>query len=185
MIRPTVGDMPDARQLSRRLQADLRSDHAGETGAVWIYKGILALTRNAEIRRFASEHLVAEQQHLDFFEQWLPSACKSRLLILWRLAGWSLGAVAAVGGKRAVYLTVESVETFVVQHYQDQINYLEERDKHRQIQAVLGHFQADEDQHRIEAADAWQRARKGMLARCWCSIVGEGSRLAVIAARRV
>ncbi|MGB1140885.1 MAG: demethoxyubiquinone hydroxylase family protein, partial [Halioglobus sp.] len=35
---PAVGD------LDRWLQAELRSDHAGETGAVYIYRGILAIS---------------------------------------------------------------------------------------------------------------------------------------------
>lgn len=33
--------------LPASLVADLRSDHAGETGAVVIYRGILAVTRDA------------------------------------------------------------------------------------------------------------------------------------------
>ena len=55
-------------------------NHAGETGAVWIYKGVLAISRNAEIRAFAEHHLATEETHLGFFEDWLTSRQKSLLL---------------------------------------------------------------------------------------------------------
>ena len=47
--------------ITPELGAELRSDHAGETGAVAIYRGILAITRNPELRTFAEHHLATEQ----------------------------------------------------------------------------------------------------------------------------
>ena len=196
--------MPDAGLLDQRLQGDLRSDHAGETGAVWIYRGILALSRDAELRAFAREHLATEERHLAFFENWLPNDIKSRLLLLWRLSGWLLGALSLLGGRRGVFLTIEAVETFVVEHYQEQIDYLRDTGQHRQIRAVLRRFQRDEDHHREDAAGRGAAGRgaagrgaagnnnamnrttptPGWFARKWVAIVGEGSRLAVVAARR-
>ncbi len=38
------------RHYPRWLESDLRSDHAGETGAVWIYKGILSFAGDQDIR---------------------------------------------------------------------------------------------------------------------------------------
>ncbi len=177
-------DMPRAELLERRLQGDLRSDHAGETGAVWIYRGILALSRDSEIRAFAKEHLQTEQQHLAFFDNWLPGHLHSRLLPLWRLAGWMLGAVSLLGGRRGVYLTIDAVETFVVEHYQQQIEYLQAQREHREVRAVLRRFQRDEDHHRADAAQRGH-GQQGWLSRRWRSVVGEGSRLAVVAARRL
>lgn len=183
-----VEDMPPADGLSLRLQADLRSDHAGETGAVWIYRGILALSRDPEIRAFASEHLETEKVHLAFFDSWLPSELHSRILPLWRLAGWLLGAVSLLGGRRGVYLTIDAVETFVVEHYQEQIEYLQNQREHREVRAVLRRFQRDEDHHRADAAErgaADGPAAPGWIGRQWRNVVGEGSRLAVVAARRI
>jgi ubiquinone biosynthesis monooxygenase Coq7 len=180
--------MPPADSLSRRLQADLRSDHAGETGAVWIYRGILALSRDPEIRAFASEHLETEKVHLAFFDTWLPGELHSRILPLWRLAGWLLGAVSLLGGRRGVYLTIDAVETFVVEHYKEQIEYLQSQREHREVWAVLRRFQRDEDHHRADAAErgaADGPAAPGWIGRQWRKVVGEGSRLAVVAARRI
>ncbi|MEE4659047.1 MAG: demethoxyubiquinone hydroxylase family protein [Halieaceae bacterium] len=185
MHETAIIDMPEAALLDKRLQGDLRSDHAGETGAVYIYRGILALSRDPLVREFAAEHLDTEQQHLAFFEGWLPKSLHSRLLPLWRLSGWLLGAVSTLGGRRGVFLTIAAVETFVVQHYQDQIDYLRDQQEHREIRAVLRRFQRDEDHHRADAAGRDADYRPGLLGRGWARIVGEGSRLAVVAARRL
>jgi len=47
----------DADAFGRKLCADLRSDHAGETGAVDIYMGMLAIRRDKQLREFALTHL--------------------------------------------------------------------------------------------------------------------------------
>lgn len=103
------------------LQRELRTDHAGEAGAVMIYRGVLAVTRDTALRAFAQQHLHTEQQHLALIEAVVPPAQRSRLLPLWRLAGWLTGALPALMGPRAVYATIESVETFVDAHYAAQV----------------------------------------------------------------
>ena len=47
---------------------DLRTDHAGETGAVFIYKGILLVSKDKEIIEFAKNHLLTEKKHLPLTE---------------------------------------------------------------------------------------------------------------------
>ena len=56
--------------------ADLRTDHAGETGAVWMYRAVGALSRDASARAFASRHLATEQDHLRRIEAWLPAPAR-------------------------------------------------------------------------------------------------------------
>ena len=68
-----------ASTLPAHLAGEMRSNHAGETGAVWIYKGVLAISRDAEIRAFAEHHLATEEIHLGFFEGWLTSRQQSLL----------------------------------------------------------------------------------------------------------
>ena len=96
----------------------LRSDHAGETGAVYIYRGILAVTRAPEVRAFARHHLATEQRHLEMMTQLLPREQHSRLLPLWRVAGWLTGMLPALFGPLAVYRTIDAVESFVDRHYE-------------------------------------------------------------------
>lgn len=165
------------------LIADLRSDHAGETGAVWIYRGILAVARDPGLRAFAERHKQTEQGHLDLLEEVLPPADRSRLLPLWRVAGFLTGFLPALFGPRAVYATIDAVESFVDHHYQDQLDRLDAAGIHPALRALLAECQADEIHHRDEAREA-AGPPPGALLRAWAWLVGAGSKAAVAAARR-
>ena len=103
------------------LRRELRSDHAGEYGAVMIYRGILAISRDAQARQFAERHLVTEARHLELMEEIVPPANRTRLLPLWHVMGWLTGALPALFGREAIFATIEAVETFVDHHYAQQI----------------------------------------------------------------
>lgn len=172
--------------FSNYLTRELRSDHAGETGAVFIYRGIATVAAwrgDAELIRFATAHGQTEAEHLQLIEAWLPAQQRSRLLGPWRLAGWLTGALPALLGRRAVYATIAAVETFVDQHYQQQIEHLQTHGGPEGLLPLMLRCQADECHHRDEAA-----ALAGQVPwwlRVWCAVVGSGSAAAVVLARRV
>ena len=184
MPSAAVAALPDPTALPRWLQAELRSDHAGETGAVWIYAGILRFTRDPELRNFAEAHLRTEQDHLALFEEWLPRPLTSRLLPAWRCAGWLLGALSLLGGRDGVYATIEAVETFVVAHYRQQLERLQEEQVYPEVAQALDQCMRDEDHHREDASKR-QAGPPGIIANAWARIVGGGSAGAVIVARIV
>ncbi len=172
--------------LTVHMERELRSDHAGETGAVWIYRGIAAVARwrrDAALLAFATRHGDTEVEHLRLVEAWLPPHRRSRLLGPWRLAGWLTGALPALAGPRAVHATIASVETFVDRHYQQQIDHLHAHDGPAGLLPLLERCQADERHHRDEAAALAGPRPRGLL-RGWCALVGSGSAAAVVVARR-
>lgn len=171
--------------LPPALAADLRTDHAGETGAVCIYRGVLAVSRDPALRDFARRHLATEQRHLAVIETWLPPGRRSRLLPLWRASGWLTGALPALFGPRAVYATIAAVETFVDRHYQEQIDRLTGDIAWAGLRAELEACRQDEAHHRDEAAAAHADAAPGWLLRAWCTVVGRGSAAAVLVCRHV
>jgi 3-demethoxyubiquinol 3-hydroxylase len=177
--------MARAKALPAEVVADLRTDHAGETGAVCIYQGVLQFARDPELRAFAQRHLVTEQAHLQQIETWLPREDRSRLLPVWRLAGWLTGALPALLGPRAVYATIEAVETFVDQHYGEQVRRLETHPELRSLRQTLLDCQGDEVAHRIEAAAASGPGNPGALLRIWCWLVDVGSKGAVSVCRHI
>ena len=166
------------------LIGDLRSDHAGETGAVAIYLGILAVSRDPDIRHFAMAHLATEREHLARLGALLPRGQRSILLPVWRIAGWLTGALPVLAGPRAVYATIDAVETFVDHHYEDQVRKLPEHGPGGALRALLIACQADEVEHRDQARAAGAPATN-KLTQAWQSLVGTGSALAVMAARRL
>ena len=171
--------------LPAEVFADLRTDHAGEVGAVFIYQGVLQFARDPMLRAFAEHHLVTEQKHLRLIAGWLPKSEYSRLLPLWKLAGFLTGALPALFGSKAVYSTIEAVETFVNHHYEDQIRALDSQPKLLDLRQTLLDCQADEVAHRDEAAAALGSTRPNLLLRAWCTMVGIGSKAAVSLIRHI
>ena len=170
--------------LDPRLVRALRSDHAGEAGAVEIYRGMLACTRNPQLRRFAETHLRTEQQHLAFFNSWLSPAGRSHALPLWRLAGWLLGAVSALGGARMAFQTVRAVESFVDDHYAAQLRLLAPATDLVVLADTIASLREDELEHRDDAALRLSSA-PGWPAQCWSALIDTGSRLGVALAARI
>ena len=163
--------------------AALRSDHAGEAGAVEIYRGILALTRDTEVREFAHHHLATEERHLDMITAILPAEQRTRLLPLCRWAGWITGALPALFGARAVFLTIDAVETFVDKHYYEQIVALGDDPAQRPLRALLEACREDEIAHRDDARS--RSGGAGWIGRVWAWLVTQGSDVGVKLVMRI
>jgi len=179
---------------ARWLLGEMASDHAGETGAVFIYRGAqAALTlreSDAEVhsaRAFVAEHLATEAQHLAYFEALLAHEHRSALLPAWRAAGYALGWLpTAVGGSRWLYATVEAVETFVEKHYAEQTCDDQLRIQCPDLVALLELCAQDEVHHKVEAAGrAGDAVRCSFVGKIWSAVVGGGSQAAVALARHV
>lgn len=186
-IRPALQRRVKAKRSSeypRWLEKALRSDHAGETGAVAIYQGILRVSRDAQLRGFAHRHIATEMRHLAIMEELLDRPSRSRLLPLWRMAGFFTGALPALFGPRAVYATIDAVESFVDHHYRQQIEQLEGQPRWRTIRETLESCRQDEVDHRDEARQRCNRCR-GSALKAWSRVVTVGSTLGVAAAERV
>lgn len=194
-------DRTASTRLPQPLLRELRTDHAGETGAVMIYRGVLAVSKDPVLRAFAQHHLETERRHLALIEAVLPTPWRSRLLPLWRLSGWLTGALPACFGPRSVYATIQAVETFVDRHYAQQLTLIDElllppkgpasdtragalaETDLRALRAMLLDCRQDEVAHRDDAAARWD-GRAGLLMRGWRWLVSHGSEMAVRVCRR-
>lgn len=170
--------------LPADMVADLRSDHAGETGAVAVYKGMLWASRDAKVRELAMHHIHTEQQHLESMNALLPPRKQSWLLPLWKVAGFVAGALPALAGSKAVFATVVAIETFVVQHYQQQINKLATRPDDAPLRQLLMECQQDEREH-LEEGHLRQLEPQGWAVRVWCQAIHAGSHVGVWLAKRL
>jgi ubiquinone biosynthesis monooxygenase Coq7 len=202
----------------------MRSNQAGETGAVAIYHGsgwALGVRERwlgmgggyeAALASFVREHVESERAHLVLLDVILCDASmRSRLLPVWRLAGFALGAVSTLLSPRRMYVTTDAVETFVEGHYQYQIGRLEgakegtsrvegraetealphdtaveSHDYHddrgrEELLRVLRHCCEDEVHHKEEAQAAYGTLRFTDVP--WQWLVGRGSAAAASAAK--
>jgi ubiquinone biosynthesis monooxygenase Coq7 len=132
-------------------------DHAGELGAVHIYRGQRAVLGEAaghgRIAGQLAEMETQEAEHLARFDKLLierrvrPTA----LAPVWRLAGFALGAGTALLGDKAAHACTEAVETVIEAHYAGQIEELAERDP--VLAAELSRFRDEELAHRDLAVE--------------------------------
>ena len=169
--------------MNKLLESFLRSDHAGEVGAVYIYKGILSIAKDPALVEFSKRHLETEKEHLRKIEEVLPASKRSKLVSIWKVAGYLLGFLPSLLGPRIVFATIEAVESFVEDHYEEQLKYLRaQNDPDQALIDLLQSCQDDEIEHKNESAIK-KRFTPGFLLNFWMKIVGWGSSSAVKVAK--
>ena len=169
--------------MNKLLESFLRSDHAGEVGAVYIYKGILSIAKDPVLVEFSKRHLETEREHLRKIEEVLPLSKRSKLVGIWKVAGYLLGFLPSLLGPRIVFATIEAVESFVEDHYEEQLKYLRaQNDPDQALIDLLQSCQDDEIEHKNESAIK-KRSTPGFLLNFWMKIVGWGSSSAVKVAK--
>ena len=144
-----------------RLDEILRVDHAGEYGAVRIYKGQLAvLEARAKVRAHEDEALKTvrhmeeqEQVHLATFNTLMNErgVRPTAMTPIWHVAGYALGAGTALLGEKAAMACTAAVEEVIEEHYQDQLEDLtaDEDD----LKATITQFRLEEIEHKETAID--------------------------------
>jgi ubiquinone biosynthesis monooxygenase Coq7 len=148
-----------------RLAQILRVDHAGELGAVHIYRGQRAVLEAAPGREAISAQLARmeahEARHLARFETLLSETHTRPTLLapLWRAMGFALGAGTALLGEKAAHACTDAVESVIEAHYADQIAEIQDRDP--ALAAELSGFRDDELAHQREAIDSGARDAPG------------------------
>ena len=119
----------------KKIEEFIRVDHAGERGAIKIYEGqLLALNtvfKDEKLKKTIEEMKLNEKEHLDFFEKELKkrNIKPTKFLPIWDLLGVGLGFGTTLLGKKAAMLCTASVEEVIDEHYQKQINQIEDDEK--------------------------------------------------------
>ena len=157
----------------------MRSNHAGETGAVWIYKGAGCIFWNKKIFKMSKEHILTETNHLILMENLLNSDERSKLLLLWRIMGFILGFSSALFGYKFFCITVDAVETFVEKHYNEQIDYLLNNNLNYKLAMVLKKCCDEEVEHQQDARSKVFEKDVSKFTNFWKKIVESGSNMAV------
>ncbi|MCE2510368.1 MAG: demethoxyubiquinone hydroxylase family protein [Alphaproteobacteria bacterium] len=141
---PLPGD-PSREEVVRRM---IRVDHAGEYGAVQIYKGQMAVLGRSGQRDVLQRMLDQEQAHLDTFEEWIANRRVRPTLLTpcWHFAGYALGVATALMGERAAMACTVAVEEVIDEHYEGQLRQLGEEES--ELKDTIAAFRADELAHK-------------------------------------
>jgi len=144
---------PGRTRDERRIAGMVRVDHAGEYGAVRIYKGQLAVfgdqPSKARIAGQLQRMEADEQHHLNAFDDHIRAGLARPTLLgpIWDAAGFALGAVTALMGERAAHACTEAVETVIEGHYGTQVEELRLMGE-TELADQFAQFQAEEVEHK-------------------------------------
>ncbi|MCI3131248.1 demethoxyubiquinone hydroxylase family protein [Phenylobacterium aquaticum] len=165
MTEKPIPPRPGLGAPKARLAEILRVDHAGELGAVHIYRGqraVLGAGRGHE--RTAAQ--LAEMEgheavHLSRFDHLLTEhgVRPTAMTPIWRAAAFALGAGTALLGDKAAHACTEAVESVIEKHYAGQIAELAEREP--ALAAELSQFRDEELAHRDQAVEEGAREAPG------------------------
>ena len=178
--------LPGPAADAARRAAMLRVDHAGELGAVHIYRGqraVMAAGGRSGMAETLAEMQAHEAAHLARLDTLLnENRVRPTLLApMWRFAGFALGAATALIGESAAHACTEAVEEVIEAHYGGQIAELESREP--ALAGELAAFREDEAAHRQAAIAAGARAAPahGLLT----AVIRAGCRAAIKISERL
>ncbi|RFB06339.1 demethoxyubiquinone hydroxylase family protein [Parvularcula marina] len=159
----------------------LRVDHAGEYGAVNIYRGQRAvfekLRGKERLSALLEEMEDGEQHHLETFDKLLTERNIRPTLFspIWNAAGFALGAGTALLGEKAAMACTSAVEDVIEKHYAEQIEEL--GDEEPEIKATITQFRAEEIEHHDTAIE--EGAEEAFGYSVLKGLIGTGCRIAI------
>lgn len=173
--------MPGVSVEERRLAEMIRVDHAGEYGAVQIYRGQRAVFDRIEGKAHAARLIAGmeagEQEHLKTFDRMIAErgVRPTAMAPIWRVMGFGLGAATALMGERAAHACTEAVEEVIEEHYGRQSQALAGVDA--ELKHVVDKFREDEIGHKETAIE--QGARDAFGYSVLSAVIKVGCRAAI------
>jgi ubiquinone biosynthesis monooxygenase Coq7 len=181
---PTSANRQQQPFASPSVASMLRVSHAGEVGAVQIYRGQQAVLRRKNPEKIALLAHMEQQErhHRDTLHHHLleQQARPSALMPLWNIAGFALGALTATMGTRAAMACTIAVEEVIDNHYAQQVAALQQT--HPQLAETLEIFRQEEVEHATTAASEGGTGTPGYTL--LKTIIQTGSRAAIAIASR-
>ena len=171
----------------KKIEEFIRVDHAGERGAIKIYEGqLLALNtvcKDEKLKETIKKMKLHEKEHLDFFEEEIKKRKinPTKFLPLWDLLGIGLGFGSTLLGKKAAMLCTASVEEVIDEHYQNQIDQINNDEK--KLKEKIIKFREDELNHKDIAYE--EGATKKGIYSVLDKVIKVGSKVAISISEKV
>lgn len=138
----------------------IRVDHAGEYGACYIYQGQIKafdLKKDQESKSLVSEMKTHEDEHFEYFDKKIiKKRVKPTIMApIWKIGGYALGFATAMLDKKAAMVCTTAIEEVIDEHYQEQLNEIEEAEINNDnkkelldLKKNITKFREDEIHHR-------------------------------------
>jgi len=129
----------------------LKVNHAGEFGAVNIYRSQLFISKlfMKDLAPQIEDFLADEKRHLNIFwtEIQRRKGVKCKSYWLCGIGGFFMGFISALFGRRGIMACTWAVESVVVEHLHNQILFLKKKSDREALEAVEAILK-DEENHR-------------------------------------
>ena len=183
--KQTPTRLPGDPSKDQMLEQLIRVDHAGEYGAVRIYEGQLAVLKKKSCAPVISHMLEQEKVHKETFDNLINKhrVRPTALMPLWHLAGFALGATTAMMGEKAAMACTVGVEDAIDEHYQSQIEELEQYEDENELRDICIKFREEELEHRDTGIE--HGAEQALGYEVLTNAVKAGSRLAIWLSKRI
>jgi len=163
----------------------MKVDHAGEHGAVCIYRAqiLMARWRAPDLVGELESFLSHERRHRRLFGSELSrrGARRCRSYAWCGLGGFLLGAATGLAGRGAIAATTVAIERVVLRHMAEQVEALAGVDPRAvaALEDVMGEEQAHHDLSaaRPESRGAWSRLIDPIVAASTAAVIWLGMRL--------
>lgn len=173
------GNSRRLRRAASTAEKMIKVDHAGENGAVNIYRAqrLAASVRAPHLLPQLLEFQRHEEEHRRIFQMHLNEIGVRRCISFHAcgMGGFALGFITGMIGPSAVAATTYAVEHVVLAHLQEQLKFLKSKDQ--RAHDCVARIYADETSHH-DTAEA-QIASDGLLTRTLIAIVKASTELVI------
>ena len=178
-FRDLPGELSHADQIKRLI----RVNHAGEFGAAQIYRGQLSVLRGTEIEPTLQRMYQQELRKLASLEELINQRGVRPTILspVWQRAGFALGALTAIMGKRAAMACTAAVEQVIDHQYAEQLERLRPEDQ--DLSDVIERRQQEEEGEH-EATALKMDAEHSPIYPFLSHVVKAGSRLTTFLSKR-
>ncbi len=178
-------------QNERTIARIVKVNHAGEYGAIRIYRAQIWVARYLypDIVDFLENTLNHEINHCALFRDAMPprQARPCRIMSLWGNGGFILGFLTALMGRQGIWVCTAAVEAAVHRHLEDQLFYLGNKDL--QLHQLIKDIQEEELSHlhhaqaHITKHTHWSRFLNALISNAtdiliWLSTWGDSTKMA-------
>jgi 3-demethoxyubiquinol 3-hydroxylase len=169
----------------------VRVNHAGEHGAIRIYRAQIAVARwfLPDVVSDLDEMLQHEIRHHSIFYGAMPArnSRPCRVMSLWAMGGSVLGLTTALMGRQSIWTCTAAVEAAVHRHLDDQLGFLARRD--RELYDAISNIREEEIAHlnraesQLQPANLYRRSLRKLISfltdlMIWLSTWGDSARMA-------
>jgi ubiquinone biosynthesis monooxygenase Coq7 len=157
----------------------LKVNHAGEYGAIRIYRAQLWIARRwyPDLVDFLEETYGHEVAHCERFLGAMLSrfARPCRVMSLWGIGAYVLGLLTALMGRQGIWICTAAVEGTVHKHLDDQVHFLSDRDP--ELLNLIHEIQREEIMH-LTHAEARIRSNR-LLASMLAGLIGLATEIVI------